>query len=88
MRMVKGGPFVPVQIKVEREIDDETGELLGPERLVALVDGQRRAPGPVWTHLTPISREEFQALCARKSEIAAMAATHARFDLTEEPILP
>ena len=87
-RLVKGGPFVPVQIRVEREIDDDTGELLGPETLVALVDGQPRAPGPIWTHLTPISRAEFQSLQDRKASIPAMAATHAKLDLTEGPMMP
>ncbi len=87
-RLVKGGPYVPVEIKIEREIDDDTGDLAGPERLVALVDGERRRPGPIWTYLTPIPREEFKALRDRKASIPAMAATHAKIDLTEEPILP
>lgn len=88
MRLIRGGPWVGVEIRIEREIDDESGELTGPETLVALVDGQRRAPGPIWTHLTPISRAEFHDLRDRKASIPAMAATHAKFDLTQEPILP
>lgn len=87
VRLVKGGPYVPVEIRVEREIDD-AGELAGPERLIALVDGERRNPGPIWTHLTPISRAEFLSLRERKALIPAMAATHAKIDLTEGPMMP
>lgn len=88
MKLVKGGPWVPVEIRVEREIDDESGELTGPETFVALVDGERRKPGPIWTHLTAITRADFLALKDRKATIAGMEATRAKFDLTEGPILP
>jgi len=77
-RLVKGGPFVPVEIKVEREICAETGELLGPERLVAVVDGLRRDPGRIWTYLTPITRAEHDDLIQRRHFIPEMAATMAK----------
>lgn len=87
-RIVKGGPWVAVEIGVEREIDIETGELASDERLVASVDGERRNPASIWTHLTPISREEFEALKQRQSDLPEMQATHVRMDLSQEPVRP
>lgn len=86
--LVRGGPLVAVEIRVERDIDMETGELTEPERLIAIVDGDRRDPDQLWTHLTPISREAHAALIERRSSIPAMAATMVKLDLTEEPIRP
>jgi hypothetical protein len=63
MRKVKGGPFVPVSIKLHQEWDDE-GELTEPERLVCLVAGEPVDPVKVWTHLQPISHEAFESLTA------------------------
>jgi hypothetical protein len=59
----KGGPWVAVEIRIERETDD-SGELVVPEQLVALIGGEKRKPGPIWTHLRAISRDEFRALSA------------------------
>lgn len=78
-RLVKGGPWVPVEIRVEREIDPETGELTAPERLVAIVDGMRRDPVKVWTFLTPITRAEHADLIHRRQAVPEMAATMAKF---------
>ena len=61
-KIVRGGPWAAVEIKVERDIDFETGELTAPERLVAICDGERRNPANLWTYLTPISRDEHRAL--------------------------
>lgn len=85
-RLVKGGPFVPVKIWVEREIDWDTGELASPERLVCDCDGQRRDPARLWTYLTPISRDEYAALVARRENLPAMRATMVAMDLTETPV--
>lgn len=87
-RIVKGGPYVPVEIIVEREIDVETGELASDERLVAIIEGQRRNPASIWTHLTPISRADFEALQQRHSDLPVMQATHVRMDLSMEPVRP
>jgi hypothetical protein len=87
-RLVRGGPWVAVEIKVVRDICPETGELLGPERLVAICDGDRRDPARLWTHLTPITRDEHAALILRREAIPAMAATMARLDLSREPMRP
>ena len=75
-RIVKGGPWVAVEIKVEREIDIETGELASDERLVAVANGNELSSAELvglWTHLRPIPREEHSALVAR---IAATPAMH------------
>lgn len=64
-RMVKNGPWVAVEIKVSREIDIETGELVCDERLVAVVNGNTQSPEEtknLWTSLRPITREEYLAL--------------------------
>jgi hypothetical protein len=64
LQHVRGGPYVPVRIFVEREVN-EHGELDGPERLVADVAGERRDPCGLWLRLTPISRAEHAAITAR-----------------------
>lgn len=95
-RLVRGGPWAPVEIIVERTIDDETGELTEPERLVALVGipgmgavGQtRRDPASLWLHLNPISKADYLALLNTPPQIAAMQAVNAKLDLTETPICP
>lgn len=87
-RLVRGGPWVAVEIKVERVIDIETGELAGPETVFAIVDGERRRAEPIWTFLEPISREDCAALIARREFIPAMAATHAKIDLSLQPMRP
>ncbi|WP_205749033.1 hypothetical protein [Frigidibacter oleivorans] len=74
-RLTKGGPWVPVEIRVERVICPDSGELLEPERLVAICDGDRRDPARLWTYLTPISRAEHADLLRRRDLIPSMAAT-------------
>lgn len=75
-----------VRIFVEREIDPETGELTGPETLVADVDGKRADPVRHWTHLTPITRAEYQSLLFRQSTVPGMADSEKPLDLSKEPI--
>ncbi|WP_333826889.1 hypothetical protein [Pararhodobacter sp.] len=87
-RFVTGGPWVPVRIWCEQEIDPETGELLTDERLCCEADGMRRDPAKIWTYLEPISRADFEQLSDRREAIPAMAATMARLDLTERAMRP
>lgn len=87
-RLITGGPWVPVHIWCEQEIDPETGDLLTDERLRCDVDGMRRDPAKIWTYLEPISRADFEALSDRREAIPAMAATMARLDLTEKAMRP
>jgi hypothetical protein len=87
-KLVRGGPWVPVEIKVEREICPDTGELLGPEKLVAILDGMRRDAERIWMSLKAISREEHDYLNSLRAEIPAMAATMAKVDLSKGAIRP
>lgn len=88
MRRVKGGPFVPVQIVCERDLDDETGELAAPERLVAIFDGTRCPAWSVWTYVEPISRAEYLALVERARTDERMAATMVPMNLSDTPTRP
>lgn len=90
VRMVKGGPFVPASITIEREIDFETGELADDERFVCEVDGEPRDAFKEWTWLAgrPISRADYDALSEMRAGVADMAATHVAFDLRANIIRP
>lgn len=87
-RLVKAGPWVPVRIFIEREIEVETGELAGPEVMRADQLGQGVDPVPIWTHLRPISRDEYNALVDLHNADDRMAATHAAIDITRTPMKP
>ena len=87
-RLVRGGPWVAVEIRIVRDVDFDTGELTCPEKFIAIVDGDRRRAEPLWTYLEPISREEHADLLTRCESIPAMAATHARLDLSLQPMRP
>lgn len=88
-RMVRGGPFIPVEIWLEQEIDQETGELTAPEVMRAICNGEIRDPLSLWTYCRAISAEEYDALIGVQSSIEEMAATHARLDLAAmAPIAP
>lgn len=87
-KLVKGGPYAAVEIKIVRDVDLDTGELTAPERFIAICDGERRNAARLWTYLTPISREEHRALIHRRDIIPAMAATRATIDLSLEPVNP
>lgn len=65
-KLIKGGPFVPVSIYVEREVDPENGELLSPEVMVCEIAGQRRDVGTEWTWVCqrPISEDQFMDMLA------------------------
>lgn len=87
-RMVKGGPFVPVKIWLEQDIDADTGELLNPEIMRATVNGQPASAVSIWTYCQPISRDQFEALEDAHASTPLMAATLAVIDLSKTPIGP
>ena len=87
-RLVKGGPFVPVKIWLDQDIDHESGELQSPEILRATLNGQPTDPVRVWTYCDPISREQFEALEAAHASAPLMAATMVAVDLSKTPIGP
>jgi hypothetical protein len=88
-RMLKGGPWIPVRIYVDREIDGDTGELASDEVLRAEVNGVGgKCAVYQWTYLTPIARNEYETLLQDHQTSDLMAATHAVIDLSKTPILP
>ncbi|WP_296763757.1 hypothetical protein [Sediminimonas sp.] len=87
MRKRKGGPWLPVEITLDQDVDFRTGELAADERVVALVEGIPDDAARIWTYLTPITREEFERLfAARVAQTAEDRDTLP--DLTERAILP
>jgi hypothetical protein len=70
VKLAKGGAWVPVNIYLYQAIDDETGELAEPEKLICELgwDGERVNPLRLWTHVEPISRAEFVRLMAVKRD--------------------
>ena len=88
-RLIKGGPFVPASISIQREVD-ENGELASDECLVCEVNGERRDPSKAWLSLckNPISRAEYLDLQDLQRRHPEMAATHAPIRLRAGQIRP
>jgi hypothetical protein len=77
---------VPVRIYIERDICPDTAELLGPERLRCEVDGMDRDPASQWSHLTPISRRDYDALLHLQGLTPEMFDPRKPIDLTRRPL--
>lgn len=77
--LVKGGPYVPAAIYIEREIDPDTGELLTDEIMRCEISGRFHDPEDAWLWCweTPISKAEFDYLKA--------VAYHAAFHAPDQP---
>lgn len=86
---VRNGPWVPVRIRVEREIDPVTGELASPE-ILRMDVGDKPGGDPffAFAYLTPITREEYERLLDAHRSSLRMQATHAAYDLAAEPARP
>jgi hypothetical protein len=88
-KLIKGGPWVPVRIYVDREIDPDTGELAAPEALRCEVEGLDGGdPADHWTYLTAISREEYNHLVDYRLRDSRMLDARRRIDLSEQPTAP
>lgn len=61
-RKKKDGPRIPVEIRIEQEIDPDTGELAAPETLWAHVEGRRIPAAAMWEKVKAISHDEWYAL--------------------------
>lgn len=86
MQLVKGGPWVAVEIWCDREIDPDTGELMGPERLIGSANGNpltRDEIEDAWTRMRPISRDDYGALLRRIAATPAMHNPYQPIDLTK-----
>ena len=81
IRLVRGGPFVPARIVVDRDIDPDTGELTAPEILRCEVAGQPADPMRHWLYLDPVSKSAFDTLTA---SLAAGRDPHKRLNLMKE----
>lgn len=64
MRLVKNGPWMPVRIWWHSVVDQETGELTEPERMLCLVGERERDIDRTWLSCckNPISRPEYEAM--------------------------
>lgn len=88
-KMVKGGPWVPVRILVDREIDPQTMELTRDERLRIEIEGVDAGdPATHWTYLKPISRQEYDRLMQARVHDPRMADTRSPIDLSTSPTPP
>lgn len=87
MRMVKGGPWVPVSIYVTQEID-ENGVLASDELLSASAFGESVDPRRVWSHLAPISKADFDRLTQYRLENQHRFFNDRPIDMKAAPTLP
>lgn len=87
-RLIKGGPWVPVQIWVERQHDD-AGDLIADEIILCTVDGREAAVDAHWTYACahPITEAEFDYL-ARLSRYAKAKAPREPLANPRKPIDP
>lgn len=88
-RMIKNGPWVPVRIYLDRDIDPLTGELTRDEVMRIEVEGiERENPAEHWTYLTPISKAEFDHLMDFRLRDPRMLDARAPINLAEAPTPP
>lgn len=88
-QLVKKGPWVPVVIWCDREIDPETGELACDEVLRISIDGiDSGNPADHWTFLKPISREQYEHLQDYRLRSPVMADTKRSIDLSKSSTPP
>jgi len=72
-KLVRGGPFVAVEIWMEQPVED--GELLAPEVLRCEIDGVAADPHDQWTYVAdnPISEAQFRHMRADARWVKAHA---------------
>jgi len=88
-RLIRKGPWVPVRIYVDRDIDPMTGELTRDEKLRCDVEGLDGGnPADHWTYLKPITRNEYEHLVDYRLRDSRMANARSPFDLSDQPTLP
>lgn len=87
-RAVKNGPWIPVRIYVERDIDPDTGELTGPERIVAEAFALPVDPLKVWTWVHPITKAEYDQILNWRMKNQHEYECAKSIDITQKPTLP
>ena len=88
MKLVKGGPWVPVQVKLSQDIEFDTGELAAPERYIAVYEDRNVDAALIWDRLDPISHIEFIRLKTRIGRDERLQARMVKLDLTQAPTRP
>lgn len=87
LRMIKGGPWVPVKIWAEQETD-EAGELCAPVKFFAIRGEEAVDPESIWTHCRPVSEEQFARIKAFREDNVHRFSDRARIDLSRTPTMP
>ncbi|NJM13184.1 MAG: hypothetical protein HC889_16125 [Synechococcaceae cyanobacterium SM1_2_3] len=85
-RLVKDGPWVPVAIWLDQQLDAD-GELTQPERLLCAVNGKRADPAEEWLWVcnNPVSYYDYAAMVERV-KIEGQGAQYSKPDLLVVPI--
>lgn len=86
-RRVKGGPFIPVRITAEQDVDG-VGELCAPVKIVAFCGEKEVDAREVWTYCQPVSRAEFDALERFRDDHSHRIGDTDRIDLSRMPVRP
>ncbi len=89
MRMVRGGPWVPVMIYCIQYLDKH-GALTAPEEMRAHRGADDVPAAWVWPRAAnkPITEDAYLALLTDEGLTETLQATHAPVDLTERPMRP
>ncbi|MGL1921954.1 MAG: hypothetical protein OCD03_13100 [Hyphomicrobiales bacterium] len=81
-RKVKGGPWLPIAIWMQQEVDEE-GNPIDDEYLVATFAGEQTNPDEIWQWCRPISEAAFNSLSNPDQETTVETQIQAGADLTE-----
>ncbi len=90
-RKVKGGPYLPVEVRVDRDLDPETGELANDEILVCDVCGEpirHAVAAAIFTYAAPISSGEYHSMMACLPTDKRMSDPIKKINLMKEAVGP
>lgn len=88
-RMIKDGPWVPVRIFLDRDIDPATGELTRDEVMCIEIEGIiKSSPDAHWSYLVPISQAEYDHLMDFRLRDVRMLDPRTPINLAEMPTPP
>lgn len=88
IQLTKNGPWTPVTVWCDQDIDEETGELTGPEILRADVFGEEMPAEEICTWLVPISQAEHDRLYQWRLQNQHKLDNKRAVDLIAAPTLP
>lgn len=81
-RKVKGGPWQPIAIWMQQEVDKD-GAPLDDEYLVATLAGEQTDPIDIWQWCRPIAEAAFNHLANPQPDVPVETQIQAGVDLTE-----